>query len=60
MPVRELPAVEMARAGRRGDVFSHKNRCLFRMILSESDLLLGTSLGGWARSREGDMGERKK
>ena len=51
--------MEMIRAGRRGDALSHKNRCLFRMMVSESDRCLCTASGS-GEQRKKRMKERKK
>ena len=53
--------MEMVHAGKRGNVLSHKNRCLFRMMVSESDTFLCTFSGaGEQRGREGEKDERKE
>lgn len=51
--------METVRAGRRGDALSHKNRCLFRMIVSESDLLLAHPWGA-AQGAERETWVREK
>lgn len=57
----KLPAMEMVCAGRRGGALSRKSRCLFRVMVSESDLFLWASSGaGEQRGRRGwEKGKRK-
>ena len=51
--VSEFPAMELVHVGRRGEALSHKNRCLFRVMMCESSRFLCASLGS-RRWRDGE------